>query len=155
MGCEAVRMYPGKGLAGSHLLAHSGRIELDQRAGSATTARLYISISTVDRPWTSPVNCPDERLGYQEEGLYRIEGAGLVSSSAGFILGFAWNSHVLGQRSKPISVSVLAFNGIGSLLKQWLRELPSEIFPKDAQARIKQAHPAATELLQLMTDELS
>lgn len=62
-------------------------------------------------------------------------------NSWGIILTFAWISHVLGQRPNPISVSMLAFNSIGSLLKQWLRELPSEIFPKDAQARIKQADP--------------
>ena len=46
-------------------------------------------------------------------------------------------------------------NSIGSLLKQWLRELPTEIFPKDAQARIKSAHPTATDVPQLMIDELS
>ena len=46
-------------------------------------------------------------------------------------------------------------NVIGSLFKSWLRELPTEIFPKHTQIKIHQAHPDATEVPQMMKDELS
>ena len=44
---------------------------------------------------------------------------------------------------------------IGSLFKSWLRELPTEIFPKTTQTKIYQAHPGAEEVPQLLKDELS
>jgi hypothetical protein len=46
-------------------------------------------------------------------------------------------------------------NIIGSMLKAWLRELPDEIFPKDAQERISRECAGAEEVPQMLIDELS
>ena len=46
-------------------------------------------------------------------------------------------------------------NIIGSLFKSWLRGLPSEILPKDAQDRISTACQGKREVPQLLKDELS
>lgn len=46
-------------------------------------------------------------------------------------------------------------NIIGSMFKAWLRELPSEILPKEVQARVAEQCPGATEVPQLFKDELS
>ena len=46
-------------------------------------------------------------------------------------------------------------NIIGSLFKSWLRELPTEIFPKSIQTKIYQENPDAVEVPQLLKDELS
>ena len=47
-------------------------------------------------------------------------------------------------------------NVIGSLLKQWLRELPDELFPKESQIRVaRAAGQEPTEVPQVLIDELS
>lgn len=46
-------------------------------------------------------------------------------------------------------------NIIGSMLKAWLRELPDELFPKDAQERIARECAGAEEVPQMLIDELS
>lgn len=46
-------------------------------------------------------------------------------------------------------------NIIGSMFKAWLRELPDEIFPKSTQARIAEKCMGATEVPQMLKDELS
>ena len=46
-------------------------------------------------------------------------------------------------------------NIIGSMFKSWLRGLPSEILPKDAQDRISTASQGKREVPQLLKDELS
>jgi hypothetical protein len=46
-------------------------------------------------------------------------------------------------------------NIIGSMLKAWLRELPDELFPKAAQERISRECAGATEVPQMLIDELS
>lgn len=46
-------------------------------------------------------------------------------------------------------------NIIGSMLKAWLRELPDELFPKEAQDRIARECSGATEVPQMLIDELS
>ena len=46
-------------------------------------------------------------------------------------------------------------NIIGSMFKAWLRELPSEILPKEVQARIAEQCAGAKEVPQLLKDELS
>lgn len=46
-------------------------------------------------------------------------------------------------------------NVVGSLFKAWLRELPTDIFPKSIQNKIYQANPDATEVPQMLKDELS
>jgi hypothetical protein len=46
-------------------------------------------------------------------------------------------------------------NIIGSMLKAWLRELPDELFPKDAQDRIARECIGSEKVPQLLVDELS
>jgi hypothetical protein len=46
-------------------------------------------------------------------------------------------------------------NIIGSMLKAWLRELPDELFPKDAQDRIARECMGSEKVPQLLVDELS
>lgn len=46
-------------------------------------------------------------------------------------------------------------NIIGSLFKSWLRELPTEIFPKSTQIKIYQENPNAVDVPQMLKDELS
>ncbi len=46
-------------------------------------------------------------------------------------------------------------NIIGSMFKAWLRELPSEILPKEVQARVAEQCAGAKEVPQLLKDELS
>lgn len=46
-------------------------------------------------------------------------------------------------------------NIIGSMLKAWLRELPDELFPKEAQDRIARECAGSTEVPQMLIDELS
>lgn len=51
--------------------------------------------------------------------------------------------------------SLYDINIIGSMLKAWLRELPDELFPKEAQDRIARECFGATEVPQMLIDELS
>lgn len=46
-------------------------------------------------------------------------------------------------------------NIIGSMLKSWLRELPDELLPKDAQERVSKEAPGCDEVPQILIDELS
>lgn len=46
-------------------------------------------------------------------------------------------------------------NIIGSMLKAWLRELPDELFPKEAQDRINRECAGSEKVPQLLIDELS
>lgn len=46
-------------------------------------------------------------------------------------------------------------NIVGSMLKAWLRELPDELFPKEAQERIARECYGAEKVPQLLIDELS
>lgn len=46
-------------------------------------------------------------------------------------------------------------NIIGSMLKAWLRELPDELFPKEAQERIARECAGAEKVPQMLVDELS
>lgn len=46
-------------------------------------------------------------------------------------------------------------NIIGSMLKAWLRELPDELFPKEAQDRIARECAGADQVPQMLIDELS
>jgi len=46
-------------------------------------------------------------------------------------------------------------NIIGSMLKAWLRELPDELFPKEAQERVARECAGSTEVPQMLIDELS
>jgi hypothetical protein len=46
-------------------------------------------------------------------------------------------------------------NIVGSMLKSWLRELPDELFPKDAQERVSKESPNCEDVPQILIDELS
>jgi hypothetical protein len=46
-------------------------------------------------------------------------------------------------------------NIVGSMLKAWLRELPDELFPKEAQERIARECAGATKVPDLLVEELS
>jgi hypothetical protein len=46
-------------------------------------------------------------------------------------------------------------NIVGSMLKSWLRELPDELFPKDAQERVSKEAPNCEDVPQILIDELS
>lgn len=46
-------------------------------------------------------------------------------------------------------------NIVGSMLKAWLRELPDELFPKDAQDRIAKEYTGGDEVPPLLIEELS
>ncbi|KAI9814850.1 MAG: hypothetical protein M1832_005652 [Thelocarpon impressellum] len=87
--------------------------------------------------------------GCEEEGLYRIPGSGPRVKH--------W------QRRFDTELDINLFdepdlydiNIIGSMFKAWLRELPDEILPKDTQARIADKCLGATEVPQMLKDELS
>jgi hypothetical protein len=63
-----------------------------------------------------------------------------------------WIEHDIDLFNEPDLYDV---NIIGSMFKAWLRELPDEILPKAAQARIADASIGATSAPQILRDELS
>ncbi|KAL8871944.1 MAG: hypothetical protein Q9174_002330 [Haloplaca sp. 1 TL-2023] len=87
--------------------------------------------------------------GCEEEGLYRIPGSGprIKEYQERFDRELDIN---LFEESDLYDINI-----IGSLFKAWLRDLPSEILPKVTQARIAAAYPEATEVPQMLRDELS
>ncbi|KAK3989139.1 hypothetical protein QBC44DRAFT_88916 [Cladorrhinum sp. PSN332] len=87
--------------------------------------------------------------GSDVEGLYRVPGSGPQIKK--------W------QRKFDEELDVDLFeqpdlydiNIIGSMLKAWLRELPDELFPKEAQDRIARECAGAETVPQLLIEELS
>ncbi|KAK4116489.1 hypothetical protein N656DRAFT_700990 [Canariomyces notabilis] len=87
--------------------------------------------------------------GSDVEGLYRVPGSGPQIKK--------W------QRKFDEELDVDLFeqpdlydiNIVGSMLKAWLRELPDEIFPKEAQERIARECAGAEKVPQMLIDELS
>ncbi|KAM4054900.1 rhoGAP domain-containing protein [Hirsutella rhossiliensis] len=87
--------------------------------------------------------------GCDVEGLYRVPGSGPQVKK--------W------QRKFDEDYDVNLFqqdglydiNIIGSMLKAWLRELPDELFPKEAQDRIARECAGSTTVPQMLIDELS
>ncbi|KAL2016526.1 hypothetical protein VTK56DRAFT_3420 [Thermocarpiscus australiensis] len=87
--------------------------------------------------------------GSEVEGLYRVPGSGPQIKK--------W------QRKFDEELDVDLFeqpdlydiNIIGSMLKAWLRELPDELFPKEAQERIARECAGAETVPQMLVDELS
>ncbi|KAI0486484.1 hypothetical protein F4859DRAFT_371699 [Xylaria cf. heliscus] len=87
--------------------------------------------------------------GTEVEGLYRVPGSGPQIKK--------WQR----KFDEEFDVDLFAqddlydINIVGSMLKAWLRELPDELFPKEAQERISR-HCAGTEKVpQMLIDELS
>ncbi|KAH9888279.1 hypothetical protein F4778DRAFT_415609 [Xylariomycetidae sp. FL2044] len=87
--------------------------------------------------------------GTDVEGLYRVPGSGPQIKK--------WQRRF----DEEYDVDLFAqddlydINIIGSMLKAWLRELPDELFPKEAQDRIARECAGAEEVPQLLIDELS
>ncbi|KAL1866764.1 hypothetical protein VTK73DRAFT_4528 [Phialemonium thermophilum] len=87
--------------------------------------------------------------GSDVEGLYRVPGSGPQIKK--------W------QRKFDEELDVDLFsqkdlydiNIIGSMLKAWLRELPDELFPKEAQERIARECAGSETVPQMLIDELS
>ncbi|KAI9843183.1 MAG: hypothetical protein M1837_006545 [Sclerophora amabilis] len=87
--------------------------------------------------------------GCEEEGLYRIPGSGprVKEWQRRFDTEFDINLF-----DEP---DLYDINIIGSMFKAWLRQLPDEIFPKETQERIAKKCMGATEVPQMLKDELS
>ncbi|KAI8635475.1 hypothetical protein F5Y19DRAFT_12435 [Xylariaceae sp. FL1651] len=87
--------------------------------------------------------------GTDVEGLYRVPGSGPQIKK--------WQRRF----DEEYDVDLFAqddlydINIIGSMLKAWLRELPDELFPKEAQERISRECAGAEKVPQLLVDELS
>ncbi|KAI1470059.1 uncharacterized protein F4812DRAFT_311294 [Daldinia caldariorum] len=87
--------------------------------------------------------------GTEVEGLYRVPGSGPQVKK--------WQR----KFDEEYDVDLFAqddlydINIIGSMFKAWLRELPDELFPKEAQERIARECAGAEEVPQLLIDELS
>ncbi|KAK8138501.1 hypothetical protein PG984_001881 [Apiospora sp. TS-2023a] len=87
--------------------------------------------------------------GTDVEGLYRVPGSGPQIKK--------WQRKFDEQHDVDLFAQddLYDINIIGSMLKAWLRELPDELFPKEAQERIARECAGAEEVPQLLIDELS
>jgi len=103
--------------------------------------------------------------GTDAEGLYRVPGSGpqIRRWQRKFDEG-EFAIHILSGlmlTSTDLDVDLFAqkdlydINIVGSMLKSWLRELPDELFPKDAQERVSKQSPNCEEVPQVLIDELS
>ncbi|KAK5624713.1 hypothetical protein RRF57_000429 [Xylaria bambusicola] len=87
--------------------------------------------------------------GTDVEGLYRVPGSGPQIKK--------WQRRF----DEEYDVDLFAqddlydINIIGSMLKAWLRELPDELFPKEAQERISRNCAGSEKVPQMLIDELS
>lgn len=104
--------------------------------------------------------------GCEEEGLYRVPGAAHTvryyeqkfdtGTSATLMLE---SKNLIDVAERDIDLisddNLNDPNVIGSLFKNWLRQLPDEIFPKAIQARIQQECQGAKTTPQMLKDELS
>ncbi|KAF2657378.1 hypothetical protein K491DRAFT_595158 [Lophiostoma macrostomum CBS 122681] len=100
-----------------------------------------------------PWRCIDylNMKGCEEEGLYRVPGA---AHQVKF-----YEQKFDQETDRDIDLiaddNLNDPNVIGSLFKNWLRQLPDEIFPKATQARIQQECQGAKSTPQMLKDELS
>ncbi|RDA90357.1 hypothetical protein CP533_3378 [Ophiocordyceps camponoti-saundersi (nom. inval.)] len=87
--------------------------------------------------------------GCDVEGLYRVPGSGPQVKK--------WQRKFDEQYDVNLfeEDDLYDINIIGSMLKAWLRELPDELFPKEAQDRISRECAGSTEVPQMLIDELS
>lgn len=104
--------------------------------------------------------------GTEVEGLYRVPGSGpqIKKWQRKFDEGMSSDSAVAdidSNRMPEYDVDLFAqhdlydINIVGSMLKAWLRELPDELFPKEAQERIARHCGGAEKVPQLLVEELS
>ncbi|KAH6648619.1 Rho GTPase activation protein [Truncatella angustata] len=87
--------------------------------------------------------------GSDVEGLYRVPGSGPQIKK--------WQRKFDEQGDVDLFAQedLYDINIIGSMLKAWLRELPDELFPKEAQERIARECAGADAVPQLLIEELS
>ncbi|KAK5990410.1 putative Rho-type GTPase-activating protein 2 [Cladobotryum mycophilum] len=87
--------------------------------------------------------------GCEVEGLYRVPGSGPQIKK--------WQRRFDEQYDVNLfdETDLYDINIVGSMLKAWLRELPDELFPKEAQERIARECAGASQVPQLLIEELS
>ncbi|KAH7034804.1 uncharacterized protein B0I36DRAFT_84323 [Microdochium trichocladiopsis] len=87
--------------------------------------------------------------GCEVEGLYRVPGSGPQIKK--------WQRRFDEEHDVDLfkQEDLYDINIIGSMLKAWLRELPDELFPKEAQERVSRQCEATEEVPQMLIDELS
>ncbi|XWW96912.1 hypothetical protein V2A60_004892 [Cordyceps javanica] len=87
--------------------------------------------------------------GCDVEGLYRVPGSGPQIKK--------WQRRFDEQYDVNLFEvdDLYDINIVGSMLKAWLRELPDELFPKEAQDRIARECAGSEEVPQLLIDELA
>ncbi|ERS95718.1 hypothetical protein HMPREF1624_07793 [Sporothrix schenckii ATCC 58251] len=87
--------------------------------------------------------------GTDVEGLYRVPGSGPQIKK--------WQRKFDEEYDVDLFTQddLYDINIIGSMLKAWLRELPDELFPKEAQERIARECAGAETVPQMLVDELS
>ncbi|KAF3762561.1 Rho GTPase activation protein, partial [Cryphonectria parasitica EP155] len=87
--------------------------------------------------------------GCDVEGLYRVPGSGPQVKK--------WQRRFDEQYDVDLfqQDDLYDINIIGSMLKAWLRELPDELFPKEAQDRVARECAGSEKVPQLLIDELS
>ncbi|PHH86871.1 hypothetical protein CDD83_9635 [Cordyceps sp. RAO-2017] len=87
--------------------------------------------------------------GCDVEGLYRVPGSGPQVKKWQRKFDEHYDVNLFDEDS------LYDINIIGSMLKAWLRELPDELFPKEAQDRISRECAGSIEVPQMLVDELS
>ncbi|KAI3395427.1 hypothetical protein diail_1356 [Diaporthe ilicicola] len=87
--------------------------------------------------------------GCDVEGLYRVPGSGPQIKKWQRRFDERYDVDLFNQED------LYDINIIGSMLKAWLRELPDELFPKEAQDRIARECAGAEKVPQMLIDELS
>ncbi|GAP87325.1 hypothetical protein SAMD00023353_2700880 [Rosellinia necatrix] len=87
--------------------------------------------------------------GTEVEGLYRVPGSGPQIKK--------WQRKFDEEGDVDLfnQTDLYDINIIGSMLKAWLRELPDELFPKEAQERISRQCAGAEKVPQMLVEELS
>ncbi|KAI2463609.1 hypothetical protein F4781DRAFT_115135 [Annulohypoxylon bovei var. microspora] len=87
--------------------------------------------------------------GTDVEGLYRVPGSGPQIKK--------WQRKFDEEHDVDLFAQddLYDINIIGSMFKAWLRELPDELFPKEAQERISRECAGADSVPQMLIDELS
>ncbi|KAH6606554.1 hypothetical protein Trco_005707 [Trichoderma cornu-damae] len=87
--------------------------------------------------------------GSEVEGLYRVPGSGPQVKKWQRKFDEQYDVNLFEQND------LYDINIVGSMLKAWLRELPDELFPKEAQERIARECYGAEKVPQLLIEELS
>ena len=116
---------------------------------------------------TDPISLLNMR-GCDQRGIYRENGSalkvkeyrdrfdkGILSFTSDDIYGSMSNYQIEHDINLFDEPNLFDVNIIASLFKQWLRDLPDEILPKETQKRLSAAHGTSEEAPQMLKDELS